>query len=69
MLSVGKEKQYFNANFTYKQKERWIDFRQELDIFRLGERVKEYKHNYLGHILRMPTNRIPRNLFGCHPKG
>jgi hypothetical protein len=30
--------------------------------------VKEYKENYLAHILRIPTNRIPRKLFDGHLK-
>jgi hypothetical protein len=36
------------------------DIRQELNIFKLGGKVKEYQHNYLEHILRMPTNLLPR---------
>jgi hypothetical protein len=43
------------------------DIRQELNIFKLGENVKEYQQNYLGHILRMATNLLPRKLFDYHP--
>jgi hypothetical protein len=46
-----------------------IDIRQDLNIFSLGDEVKEYQQNYLEHISRMPTNRNPGKLFDCHPKG
>jgi hypothetical protein len=50
-------------------KKRNIDIRQELNIFNLGEKVKEYQHNYKEHILRMPTYRIHRTLFDYRPTG
>jgi hypothetical protein len=43
--------------------------RQELNISNPAEKVKEYQQNYVEHILRMPTYRIPRKLFDCHRKG
>jgi hypothetical protein len=46
-----------------------IDTRQELNIFNLGEKVKEYEQNYLEHVISVPTNLIPRKLFDYHPKG
>jgi hypothetical protein len=32
-----------------------MDIRQEINIFSLGEKVKEYQRNYLENILRLPT--------------
>jgi hypothetical protein len=32
------------------------------------EKVKEYLQNYLGHILKMSSRRIPRKLFNCRSK-
>jgi hypothetical protein len=57
------------AGYRRKDKNRNIDIRQELNIFNLGEKVKEYQHSYLQHILRMPTYRIPRKLFDYRPTG
>jgi hypothetical protein len=31
-------------------KKRNIDIRQEINIFNLGEKIKEYQRNYLKHI-------------------
>jgi hypothetical protein len=39
------------------------DIIQDLKISSSGEKVKEYKHNYLEHVLRMPTYRIPIRIF------
>jgi hypothetical protein len=48
------------AGYSRMDKMRDIDVRQELNIFSLGEKVEEYQQNYLEHILRMQTYRIPR---------
>jgi hypothetical protein len=45
------------------------DIRQDLKIFSLGNKIKEYQQNYFEHILRMPTYRIPWKIFNYHPKG
>jgi hypothetical protein len=45
------------------------DMRQNLKVFNLGEKIKEYQQNYFEHILRMPTYRIPGKIFNYHPKG
>jgi hypothetical protein len=42
---------------------------KNLKIFNLGQKIKEYQQNYFKHILRMPTNRIPWEVFNYHPKG
>jgi hypothetical protein len=34
---------------------RRLDIRREINIFNLGDKVKECQQNYLEHILRMPT--------------
>jgi hypothetical protein len=43
------------AGYRIREKNRNIDITQEINIFSLGERKKEYQWNYLGHILRTPT--------------
>jgi hypothetical protein len=43
------------AGYRRMDKERNTDIKQELNIFNLGEKVKEYQWNYLEYILRMPT--------------
>jgi hypothetical protein len=45
------------------------DIRQNLKIFNIGGKIKEYQHNYFEDILRMPTYLIPRKIFNYHPKG
>jgi hypothetical protein len=53
--------------YIYKRLKEWI--KRETQIFNLGEKVKEHQQNYLQHILRMPTYRIPQKLSDYHPKG
>jgi hypothetical protein len=50
-------------------KKRITDIRQNLKIFNLGYKIREYQQNYFEYILRMPTYRIPRKIFNYHPKG
>jgi hypothetical protein len=57
------------AGYRRTDKKRNISIRQELNIFNLGEKVKEYQQNYLEHILRMTTYRILWKLFDYYPKG
>jgi hypothetical protein len=45
------------------------DIRQNLKIFNLRQKIREYQQNYFEHILRMPTYRMPRKIFNYHPKG
>jgi hypothetical protein len=45
------------------------DIRQNLKIFNLGQKIKEYQYNYFEHILRMNPYRIPLKIFKYHPKG
>jgi hypothetical protein len=52
-----------------EQGERRLNTRREVNIFNLGDKVKECQQNYLEHILRMPTNRIHRKLFTHRLKG
>jgi hypothetical protein len=40
-------------------KKRNADIKQELNIFNLGEKNKQYQQNYFEHILRMITSPIP----------
>jgi hypothetical protein len=57
------------ASYRRIDKKRNTDTRQNLKIFNLGQKIKEYQQNYFKHILRMPTNRIPWEVFNYHPKG
>jgi hypothetical protein len=57
------------AGYRRRDKKRNTDFRQHVKVFSPGEKVNEYQHNYFEHILRMPTYRIPRNIFNYHLKG
>jgi hypothetical protein len=41
----------------------------EINIFELRENINEYQQIYYEHILRIPTDRISRKPFHCHPKG
>lgn len=43
-------------------KKRNVHIRQELNVFNVGKKVKEYQRNYLEHILQMPTYQISQNL-------
>jgi hypothetical protein len=45
------------------------DIRQNLKIFNLGQKIREYQQNYFEHILRMPTYRIPQKILNYHPEG
>jgi hypothetical protein len=45
-----------------------ISIRQELIIFKVAEKEKEYQQSYLEYISRVPTNQIPQKLFDYHPK-
>jgi hypothetical protein len=44
------------------------DYRQNLKIFNLIEKIREYQHNYFKHIPRIPAYRMPQNIFNYHPK-
>jgi hypothetical protein len=57
------------AGYRRIDKKRNTDIRQNLKIFNIGDKIKEYQQNYFEHILRMPTYRIPRKIFNYHPKG
>jgi hypothetical protein len=48
-------------------KKRNTDVRQNLKVFNLGEKIKEYQQNYFENILRMPIYGIPRKVFSYHP--
>jgi hypothetical protein len=50
-------------------KKRNTDIRQNLKIFNLGQKIREYQQNYFEHILRMSTYRIPQKILNYHPKG
>jgi hypothetical protein len=57
------------AGYGRTDKKRNTDIRQNLKIFDLGQKIREYQQNNLEHILRMPTYRIPRKIFSYQPKG
>jgi hypothetical protein len=57
------------AGYRRTDKKRNTDIRQNLKIFNLGQKIREYQQNYFEHILRMPTYCIPRKIFNYHPKG
>jgi hypothetical protein len=50
-------------------KKRNTDIRENLKIFNLGQKIREYQPNYFEHILRMLTYQIPWKVFSYHPKG
>jgi hypothetical protein len=49
------------AGYRRTDKKGNTDSRQNLKIFNLGEKIKEYHQNYFEHILRMPTYHIRRS--------
>jgi hypothetical protein len=57
------------AGYRRIDKKRNTDIRQNLKIFNLWEKIKEYQQNDFEHILRMPTYQIPWKIFNYHPKG
>jgi hypothetical protein len=57
------------TGYRRTNKKRNTDIRQNLKIFNLGEKIREYQQNYFEHILSMPTYRIPRKIFNYHLKG
>jgi hypothetical protein len=57
------------AGYRRIDEKRNTDIRQNLKIFNLGEKIREYQQNYFEHILIMPTYLIPRKIFIYHPKG
>jgi hypothetical protein len=68
---VSSEMRYLRSVAGYRRtdKKRNTEIRQNLKIFNLGRKIREYQQNYFEHILRMPTYRIPRKIFNYHPKG
>jgi hypothetical protein len=57
------------AGYRKTDTKRNTDIRQNLKIFSLGQKIREYQQNYLEHILRIPTYLIRRKIFNYHPKG
>jgi hypothetical protein len=57
------------GGYRRTDKKRNTDIRQNLKIFNLGQRIREYQQNYFEHILTITTYRIPRKIFKYHPKG
>jgi hypothetical protein len=57
------------AGCRRRDKKRSIDIRQNLKIFNLGEKIKDYQHSYFKHILRLPSYQIPQKILSYHPKG
>jgi hypothetical protein len=57
------------AGYRSTESELSIDIRQELNIFNIRGKIKEYQPNYLEYILRTPINRIPQKLFYYLPNG
>jgi hypothetical protein len=55
--------------YRRKDKKRNTDIRQNLKIFTLGQKIKEYQQNYFKHILKMPPYQIPWKIFKYHSKG
>jgi hypothetical protein len=47
------------AGYRRTDKKRNTDIRQKLKIFNLRQKIRECHRNFFGHILRMPTHRIP----------
>jgi hypothetical protein len=57
------------ADYRRVDKKRNIDITQELNIFNLGQKVKENQRKYVEHILIIPTYRVLRKLFDYRSKG
>jgi hypothetical protein len=57
------------AGYRRTDKKRNTDIIQNLKIFSLEEKIREYQQNYFEHILRMSTYRIPWKIFNYHHKG
>jgi hypothetical protein len=70
-LKQSSEMRFLRSVAGYRKidKKRNTDIRQNLKIFNLGQKIREYQQNYFEHILRMSTYRIPLNIFNYHPKG
>lgn len=59
--SVAPSPHFHNILHNYLTLPRWPLKSSHVSLCR--------EHHYLEHILQMPIQQIPRNLFGYHPKG
>ena len=48
------------AGYTLLDKKRSCDIREQLGIFNINEKLKQYKINLREHIQRMDDNRLPK---------
>lgn len=45
------------------------NIREELEIFNINERLKDFKQNWKEHVDRMPDTRLTKQIMQYHPKG
>ncbi|KAJ4447240.1 hypothetical protein ANN_09244 [Periplaneta americana] len=45
------------------------NIREELEIFNINERLKDFKHNWKERVDRMPDTRLTKQIIQYHPKG
>lgn len=57
------------AGYTLLDKKRSDDIRRELNIFKLIDRIKQYRNDWKQHIQRMTGDRIPKLMMNYNPKG
>ena len=57
------------AGYTRLDMRRNEDIREELNIFKLKDKIKEYRVNWLEHVERMDRERAPKVLLKYRPRG
>ena len=57
------------AGYTIADRKRSEDIRTELNIFRLMDKITQYREEWLQHINRMDNNRIPKRILHYKPSG
>ena len=57
------------AGYTLMDKRRSEDIRQELNIFKLIDKIAQYRNNWRDHVDRMTEDRIPKIIMNYKPKG
>lgn len=57
------------AGVTLRDQKRSEDIRNELNIFRLNDKIKTNKYNWFQHVTRMDENRFPKQMLNYKPLG
>jgi hypothetical protein len=57
------------VGITKLDKEKYQSIREKLGVQNIVKEIKQYQQNWLQHVQRMDTNRIPKQALQYKPKG